>query len=84
METDKRVAKLKLDDLLMTLSGDRRYLKVCRNKGDAAGVARYDRALKLNHSLIRAHCAKHHLELPHDVPPGAQPTQSSVQALGVS
>ncbi|MCH7643395.1 MAG: hypothetical protein IH974_01045 [Myxococcales bacterium] len=69
MADDKRVAKLKLDDLLMTLSGDRRYLKVCRNKGDAVGVERYERALKLNHSLIREHCAEHHLKRPHDVPP---------------
>ncbi len=69
MATDKRAAERMLDALLMTLSGDRRYLKVCRNKGDAVGVERYERALKLNHSLIRAHCAENHLKLPHDVPP---------------
>ena len=79
MADDKRVAKLKLDDLLMTLSGDRRYLKVCRNKGDAVGVERYERALKLNHSLIRAHCAKHHLKRPHDVPPGAHLVASDTE-----
>ena len=79
MAIDKRVAKLKLDDLLMTLSGDRRYLKVCRNKGDAAGVARHERALELNHSLIRAHCAEHDLELPHDVPSGAHPAASDTE-----
>jgi hypothetical protein len=73
---DKRVAKLKLDDLLMTLSGDRRYLKVCRNKGDAAGVARCKLALNLDCALIRSHCAEHDLELPHDVPPEAHPTTS--------
>ncbi len=69
MADDKRVAELELDDLLMTLSGDRRYLKVCRNKGDAAGVARYERALEGNYSRIRTHCAEHDLDLPHDVPP---------------
>ncbi len=76
MADDKRVAKLKLDDLLMTLSGDRRYLKVCRNKGDAAGVARCERVLELNYSFIRAHCAKHHLKRPYDVPSKAHPAAS--------
>ncbi len=68
MADDKRVAKLKLDDLLMTLSGDRRYLKVCRNKGDAAGVKRCELSLEFDYARIRKHCAKHDLELPHNVP----------------
>lgn len=38
-------------------------------KGDAAGVERCKRELKIDHARIRAHCAKHGLELPHDVPP---------------
>ena len=69
MADDKRAAKRMLEALLMTLSGDRRYLKVCRNKGDAAGVARYEGILKLDYALIRSHCAEHHLKRPHDVPP---------------
>ena len=68
MAIDKRAAERMLEELLMTLSGDRRYLKVCRNKGDAAGVARYKRILKLDYALIQSHCAEHDLELPHDVP----------------
>ncbi len=69
MATDKRAAERMLEELLMTLSGDRRYLKACRNKGDAAGVARHKLALKLDYALIRSHCAEHGLDLPHDVPP---------------
>ena len=73
MADDKRVAIRKLEELLMTMASRRNDLAACRNKGDAVGVERYERALKLNHSLIRAHCAKHHLKRPHDVPPeGAQ------------
>ncbi len=68
MATDKRAAERMLEELLMTLSGDRRYLKAYRNKGDAAGVARYKGILKLDYALIRSHCAEHDLELPHDVP----------------
>ncbi len=68
MATDKRAAERMLEELLMTLSGDRRYLKACRNKGDAAGVARYKGILKLDYALIRKYCAEHNLELPHDVP----------------
>ena len=65
----KRVAKRRLEELLMAMSRRRDDLAAYRNTGDAAGQARCERALKLNHSLIRAHCAKHHLKLPHDVPP---------------
>ncbi len=69
MAIDKRVAKLELDDLLMTMSGHRSDLAAYRNKGDAFGVARCERLLKFNYSRIRKHCAEHDLELPHDVPP---------------
>ncbi len=69
MAIDKRVANQQLDDRLTGMSWHRNDLAACRNKGDAPGVARYERALKLNHSLIRAHCAKHGLKRPHDVPP---------------
>ena len=65
-----------LEELLMTLSGDRRYLKACRNKGDAFTVVRYKGILKLDYALIRSHCAEHDLELPHDVPSGAHPAAS--------
>ena len=68
MADDKRVAIRKLEELLMAMASRRNDLAACRNKGDAAGVARYARALKLNYSLIRAHCAKHHIKRPHDVP----------------
>ena len=69
MADDKRVAIRKLEELLMTMASRRNDLAACRNKGDAVGVERYERALKLNHSLIREHCAEHHLKRPHDVPP---------------
>ena len=73
MADDKRVAIRKLEELLMAMSSRQVELAECRNKGDAFGVARCERALKLNHSFIRAHCAKHHLKRPHDVPPEAHP-----------
>ena len=69
MAIDKRAAERMLEEMLVTLSGDRRYLKACRNKGDAAGVARYKGLLKLDYALIQSYCAEHGLELPHDVPP---------------
>ncbi len=70
MADDKLVAKRRLEELLMAMSRRRDDLAAYRNTGDAAGVARCERALKLNHALIRAHCAKHNLDLPHDVPSG--------------
>ena len=66
---DKRAAKRKLEDLLTVMSWHRSDLAAYRKKGDAFTVARCERLLKLDHARIRAHCAKHHLELPHDVPP---------------
>jgi len=79
---DKRVAKRRLKELLMAISRSRDDLAVYRRrkkKGDAANVARYERALKLNYSLIRAYCAEHDLELPHDVPPEAHPAASDTE-----
>ncbi len=69
MATDKRVAKRKLEDLLTVMSWHRSDLAAYRNKGDAFTVARCERALELNYSRIRKYCARHDLELPHDVPP---------------
>ncbi len=69
MADDKLVAKRRLKERLMAMNSRQDDLVTYRNKGDAAGVTRCERALKLNYSLIRAHCAKHDLELPHDVPP---------------
>ncbi len=69
MATDKRVAERKLEDLLTVMSWHRNDLAAYRNKGDAFTVARYERLLKLDYARIRAHCAKHHLKRPHDVPP---------------
>jgi hypothetical protein len=68
MADDKRAAKRKLEDLLTVMSWHRSHLTAYRNKGDAAGVARCEQLLEIDHSNIRAHCAKHDLELPHDVP----------------
>ena len=69
MATDKRVAKRRLEEMLMYLHRHRRDLAAYRDKGDAAGMERCEQALKLVHSLIREYCAEHGLELPHDVPP---------------
>jgi hypothetical protein len=66
---DKRAAKRKLGDLLTVMSWHRSDLAAYRNKGDAFTVARCERLLKHDYACIRAHCAEHDLELPHDVPP---------------
>ncbi len=79
MADDKQVANRKLEELLMALGGDRRYLKAYRDKGDAAGVERCEQLLKAYHSRIREHCAEHDLDLPHDVPPEAHPTTSDTE-----
>ncbi len=68
MADDKRVAKRKLEDLLTVMSWHRSDLAAYRKKGDAFMVVRGERLLKLDHARIRAHCAQHNLELPHDVP----------------
>ena len=69
MADDKRVAKRKLEEMLMVVSKLRRDLEEYRNKGDVSGVALCERWLKHNHSRIREHCAEHDLERPRDVPP---------------
>ncbi len=68
MADDKRAAKRKLEDLLTVMSWHRSDLAAYRNKGDAYGMAQCERLLEYEYSRIRKHCAKHHLELPHDVP----------------
>ena len=76
MATDKRVAEQRLEEMLMTMSGDRGNLDAYRNKGDAYGMAQCESLLEYEYSRIRKHCAKHHLELPHDVPSEAHPAAS--------
>ncbi len=68
MADDKRVAKRKLEDLLTVMGWHQSDLAAYRDKGGATRVARCERLLKLDHARIRAHCAQHNLELPHDVP----------------
>ncbi len=68
MATDKRVAERKLEDLLMAMGRHRRDRAAYSDNRDALGVARCERLLKFNYSRIRKHCARHDLELPHDVP----------------
>ena len=69
MATDKRATERRLEDLLVARSGTRNDLEACRNEGDAAGVKRCELSLEFHYARIRKHCAKHHLDLPHDVPP---------------
>ena len=68
MADGKLEAKRRLKELLMAMSSRRDDLAAYRNKGDAAGVARCEWALKYNYARIRSHCARHDLELPRDVP----------------
>ena len=76
MADDKRVAEQRLEQMLMAMSRDRNDLEAYHNKGDAYGMAQYERLLEYDYSRIRKHCAEHDLELPHDVPPGAHPAAS--------
>ena len=69
MADDKRVAKRELEELLSVMSGHRNDRAAYRDKGDFAGVARFEHLLNFDYSRIRAHCVEHDLELPHDVPP---------------
>ena len=72
MADDNRVAERRLEDLLMSMRWHRTYREVYRRrkkKGDAANVALCEQLLKVYYARIRAHCAEHDLELPHDVPP---------------
>ncbi len=68
MADDKRVAKRKLEDLLTVMGWHRSDLAAYRNKVGAARVARCERLLEFDYARIRKHCARHDLELPHDVP----------------
>ncbi len=65
----KRVAKRKLEKMLMAMSGHQDDLAAYLIIGDASGVMRCERELRIDHSLIREHCAEHDLEQPYDVPP---------------
>ena len=69
MAVDKRRAERRRDELLMTRHWHLRDLEAYREKGDAYGVARCERLVKADNRRIREYCARHNLELPHDVPP---------------
>ncbi len=69
MVDDMRAAKRELKDMLMLMSSHRNDLAAYLNRGDAFGVERCERVLKIDHTRIREYCAKHDLELPRDVPP---------------
>ncbi len=69
MADDKRVAERKLKDLLTVMGWHRSDLAAYRNKEGASRVARCESLLEFDYARIREHCAKHDLELPHDVPP---------------
>ncbi len=68
MATDKRRAKRKLEELLMTRDWHRSIKEKYREKGNASGEERCDQLVKADNSRIREDCAEHGLELPHDVP----------------
>ena len=69
MATDKRVAGRHLEEMFMAMNNHRNDRAAYSDNGNAAGVERCERALKYNYARIRSHCARHDLELPHDVPP---------------
>ena len=69
MVVNSLAVKRRLDKLLMTMSLHRLDQTKYRNRGDAAGVERCERALEFDRRRIREYCAVHDLELPHDVPP---------------
>ncbi len=69
MADGKRVAKRKLERMLMAMSGHQDDLAAYLIIGDASGVTRCERALRSDYSLIREHCTEHDLERPYDVPP---------------
>ncbi len=68
MADDMRVAERKLESMLMLMSSHRNDLAAYLNRGDAFGVERCERVLKIDHKRIREYCAKHGLDVPHDVP----------------
>ena len=67
--TDKRTAERELKNLLIVMSRHRRDLAAYVSIGDFPEVERCEQLLKAYYARIRAYCAKHDLELPHDVPP---------------
>ncbi len=69
MADDKRAAERELENLLTVMSRHRRNLAAYVSIGDFPEVERCEQLLKAYYSRIRAHCARHDLELPHDVPP---------------
>ena len=79
MADDKRVAERELENLLTVMSRHRRDLAAYVSVGDFPEVERCEQLLKAYHSRIRVHCAKHDLELPHDVPPEAHPAVSDTE-----
>ncbi len=74
MAVDKRAArrhleaKRHLEEMLMAMNNHRNDRAAYSDSGNAAGEERCERALKYNYARIRSHCARHDLELPHDVP----------------
>jgi len=68
VEANKDWQKQKLEDLLVEMSNLRSHRAKYHNKRDATNVARCERLLNFNYARIREHCARHDLELPHDVP----------------
>ncbi len=72
MAVDKRKAKRKLAELLVTMEGHLNNLATYSRRGDAAEVERCRTVLKLNYSRIREHCIEHDLTLPHDMPPAGE------------
>jgi hypothetical protein len=67
MANDERVAKRRLEELLMTRHSHLRDLEAYRKKCDAAGEAQRKQIVKLDELLIREYCAEHGLDLPRDV-----------------
>ncbi len=68
MADDKRAPERMLEDMLMAMGRHWRDRAAYSDKGDFAGVARFEHLLNFDYSRIRAQCVEHDLELPHDVP----------------
>ena len=72
MAVDNREAKRTLEELVMTMHAHRSAEAEYRKKEDDSGVVRCELALKLDYILVREYCAKHGLDVPHDVPPSGE------------
>ena len=68
MAIDKRKAKQKLAEFVVTMEGHRNNQGEYSRRGDAAGVEKCRSLLKLDHRHIREHCAEHDLDVPPDLP----------------